>query len=353
MVTETQLDYLESHYFSAYFHQDWPIEFERATDVVQHFLHVAEPEEIENVQNLIWLLLQEIKNDDTLADIVWHQLDCNYDPSVDDKTLRGWLSETANLMAAWTKQLTDNDLTLLLNRSIAPKVAHTIKEHVAKNDVELHQRLSLVRFPYRGGLSAFSTLTLAEESIAFIIKEHNVAIQQLLPRIPEGQQFPPFVSDLAKPLGILVTTTGLSDVNVTAARLLLIRDSRSSSGYSILCSYPVILLNDRATWLSKDDTSVLAELFGGYFYQLWDTVYSHPNLAIIDYLRDRPHDVIVKLVETIKNGLFSIQDDKTLTEVLVYELGCEYEPQILGQSTRAWLSSVVMLLERWLLTMYV
>lgn len=351
MVTETQLDYLENHYFSAYFHQDWPVEFERATDVVQHFLRVAEPEEIENVQNLIRLLLQAIENDDTLADIVWHQLDCNYDPSIDGKTLRGWLYETANQMAEWIKQLTDNDLFLLLNRSIAPKVAHTIKEHVAKTDVELHQRLSMVRFPYRGGLSAFSTLTLAEESIAFVLKEHHVAIQQVLPRIPDGHQFPPFVSDLGKPLGVLVTTTDLSDVDVTAARLILIRDSRSSSGYAILCSYPIVLPNDRVTQLAKEDARVLAELFGGYFYQLWDTVYRDPNLAIIDYLRDRPHDVIVKLVETIKNGLFSIHDDKILTEVLVYELGCEYDPQILGQSNKAWLSSVLVLLERWLLTM--
>ena len=80
-----------TQFFSSYFHQDWPLEAETASDVVNNYRSSEPPESIEAAsQELSQLLEMPIAPAD-LETFIFDELGCYYDPTSDNQTVREWL----------------------------------------------------------------------------------------------------------------------------------------------------------------------------------------------------------------------------------------------------------------------
>ncbi len=80
-----------TQFFSSYFHQDWPLEAETPSDVVNNYRSSEPPASIEAAsQELSKLLKMPIAPADLEAFIL-DELGCYYDPTSDNQTVREWL----------------------------------------------------------------------------------------------------------------------------------------------------------------------------------------------------------------------------------------------------------------------
>jgi phenylalanyl-tRNA synthetase beta subunit len=80
-----------TQFFSSYFHQDWPLEAETASEVVNNYLSSEPPESIEaTFQELSKLLEMPIAEPD-LETFILDELGCYYDPNSENQTAREWL----------------------------------------------------------------------------------------------------------------------------------------------------------------------------------------------------------------------------------------------------------------------
>ncbi len=80
-----------TQFFSSYFHQDWPLEAETASDVVNNYLSSEPPESIEATSEELSKLLEMPIAPADLETFILHELGCYYDPNSENQTAREWL----------------------------------------------------------------------------------------------------------------------------------------------------------------------------------------------------------------------------------------------------------------------
>ncbi|MEG4214710.1 contact-dependent growth inhibition system immunity protein [Microcoleus sp. Pol14C6] len=80
-----------TQFFSSYFHQDWPLEADTPSDVVNNYRNGEPPESVEAAsQELSQLLEMPIAPAD-LEVFILDELGCYYDPQSENQTVREWL----------------------------------------------------------------------------------------------------------------------------------------------------------------------------------------------------------------------------------------------------------------------
>jgi len=80
-----------TQFFSSYFHQDWPLEAETASDVVNNYLSSEPPESIEATSEELSKLLEMPISEPDLETFILDELGCYYDPKSENQTVREWL----------------------------------------------------------------------------------------------------------------------------------------------------------------------------------------------------------------------------------------------------------------------
>lgn len=86
------------NFFAAYFHQDWAAEHDTADAVVAGYLGAESPDQIAHAQAEAEALLAEDLDDAGLGERI-RGLGCEYDPTRDGATWRGWLQRVAQRLA--------------------------------------------------------------------------------------------------------------------------------------------------------------------------------------------------------------------------------------------------------------
>jgi hypothetical protein len=79
-----------------YFHQDWFLDDANAIAVLQRYLNDAVPGQVQDVANEIEKLLGRNLNDDELKHVLFPELGCYYDPTVDNISQSEWLRWVQN-----------------------------------------------------------------------------------------------------------------------------------------------------------------------------------------------------------------------------------------------------------------
>ncbi|MEG4206890.1 contact-dependent growth inhibition system immunity protein [Microcoleus sp. Pol7_A1] len=80
-----------TQFFSSYFHQDWPLEADTPSDVVNNYRSSEPPASVEAAsQELDKLLKMPIAPAD-LETFILDELGCYYDPNSENQTVREWL----------------------------------------------------------------------------------------------------------------------------------------------------------------------------------------------------------------------------------------------------------------------
>ena len=80
-----------TQFFSSYFHQDWPLEADTPSDVVEDYRNSESPASVEAAsQELDKLLKMPIAPAD-LETFILDELGCYYDPKSENQTVREWL----------------------------------------------------------------------------------------------------------------------------------------------------------------------------------------------------------------------------------------------------------------------
>ncbi|MBD1814993.1 contact-dependent growth inhibition system immunity protein [Microcoleus vaginatus DQ-U2] len=80
-----------TQFFSSYFHQDWPLEADTPSDVVNNYRSSEPRSSVEAAsQELDKLLKMPIASADLEAFII-DELGCYYDPQSENQTVRQWL----------------------------------------------------------------------------------------------------------------------------------------------------------------------------------------------------------------------------------------------------------------------
>jgi phenylalanyl-tRNA synthetase beta subunit len=80
-----------TQFFSSYFHQDWPLEAETPSDVVNNYRSSEPPESIEAASEELSKLLEMPIAPADLETFILDELGCYYDPKSDNQTVREWL----------------------------------------------------------------------------------------------------------------------------------------------------------------------------------------------------------------------------------------------------------------------
>ena len=80
-----------TQFFSSYFHQDWPLEAETASDVISNYLSSEPPESIEAASQELRKLLEMPISEPDLETFILDELGCYYDPQSANQTIREWL----------------------------------------------------------------------------------------------------------------------------------------------------------------------------------------------------------------------------------------------------------------------
>ena len=80
-----------TQFFSCYFHQDWPLEAETASDVVNNYRSSEPPESIEAASQELSKLLEMPIAPADLETFILDELGCYYDPTSENQTVREWL----------------------------------------------------------------------------------------------------------------------------------------------------------------------------------------------------------------------------------------------------------------------
>ena len=80
-----------TQFFSSYFHQDWPLEAETASDVVNNYRSSEPPESIEATSEELSKLLEMPIAPADLETFILDELGCYYDPQSENQTVKEWL----------------------------------------------------------------------------------------------------------------------------------------------------------------------------------------------------------------------------------------------------------------------
>ena len=80
-----------TQFFSSYFHQDWPLEAETASDVVNNYRSSEPPESIESASQELSKLLEMPIAPADLETFILDELGCYYDPTSENQPVREWL----------------------------------------------------------------------------------------------------------------------------------------------------------------------------------------------------------------------------------------------------------------------
>ncbi|MEG3899734.1 MULTISPECIES: contact-dependent growth inhibition system immunity protein [unclassified Microcoleus] len=80
-----------TQFFSSYFHQDWPLEAETPSDVVEDYRNSEPPESIEAASQELGKLLKMPTAPADLEAFILDELGCYYDPKSENQTVREWL----------------------------------------------------------------------------------------------------------------------------------------------------------------------------------------------------------------------------------------------------------------------
>jgi hypothetical protein len=88
-----------AHFLGAYFHEDWPEEADDPVGVVERYLLDHEsPSERRMLADDIERFVKSIEDDASLAEALFKELLCYYDPSADNQTAREWLTDIVTLL---------------------------------------------------------------------------------------------------------------------------------------------------------------------------------------------------------------------------------------------------------------
>ena len=80
-----------TQFFSCYFHQDWPLEADTPSDVVNNYRSSEPPESIEAASQELSKLLEMPIAPADLETFILDELGCYYDPTSENPTVREWL----------------------------------------------------------------------------------------------------------------------------------------------------------------------------------------------------------------------------------------------------------------------
>jgi CdiI immunity protein len=80
-----------TQFFSSYFHEDWPLEAETPSQVVNNYLNSEPLESIEAASQELGQLLEMPISELDLETFILDELGCYYDPTSDNQTVREWL----------------------------------------------------------------------------------------------------------------------------------------------------------------------------------------------------------------------------------------------------------------------
>ena len=91
-----------TQFFGGYFHQDWDLEAAEWQGLVRNFCDAACHEQIAVVYSELGKLLAEAQDERDLSVVLFSQLGCAYDPTVDGISLRDWIEEIQRQLLAST-----------------------------------------------------------------------------------------------------------------------------------------------------------------------------------------------------------------------------------------------------------
>ncbi|MEG4031088.1 MULTISPECIES: contact-dependent growth inhibition system immunity protein [unclassified Microcoleus] len=80
-----------TQFFSSYFHQDWPLEADTPSDVVNHYRSSEPPASVEAASQELSKLLEMPIAPADLEALILDELGCYYDPQSENQTVREWL----------------------------------------------------------------------------------------------------------------------------------------------------------------------------------------------------------------------------------------------------------------------
>ena len=82
-------------FFGAYFHQDWELDAANTQEVVAQYVEVSTPEERRVLSQAILEYCNRFTDDRELEEALYRELYCEYPPSADGLTAKGWLESVA------------------------------------------------------------------------------------------------------------------------------------------------------------------------------------------------------------------------------------------------------------------
>ncbi|MEG4985857.1 contact-dependent growth inhibition system immunity protein [Microcoleus sp. BR0-C5] len=80
-----------TQFFSSYFHQDWPLEADTPSDVVNNYRCCEPPASVEAASQELSKLLEMPIAPADLEAFILDELGCYYDPQSENQTVREWL----------------------------------------------------------------------------------------------------------------------------------------------------------------------------------------------------------------------------------------------------------------------
>jgi hypothetical protein len=80
-----------TQFFSSYFHQDWPLEANTSSEVVENYRNSESHESIEGVLSELTKLLEMPIAESDLETFILEELGCYYSPEADNQTVKEWL----------------------------------------------------------------------------------------------------------------------------------------------------------------------------------------------------------------------------------------------------------------------
>ncbi|MFM9265288.1 contact-dependent growth inhibition system immunity protein [Tychonema sp. BBK16] len=80
-----------TQFFSSYFHQDWTLEADTSSEVVENYRNSELPESVEAALSELNKLLEMPIAPADLATFILDELGCYYNPEADNQTVREWL----------------------------------------------------------------------------------------------------------------------------------------------------------------------------------------------------------------------------------------------------------------------
>ena len=80
-----------TQFFSSYFHQDWTLEANSPSEVVENYRNSESPESIEGALAELNKLLEMPIAEPDLETFILEELGCYYNPEADNQTVKEWL----------------------------------------------------------------------------------------------------------------------------------------------------------------------------------------------------------------------------------------------------------------------